>query len=414
MDRYGYNRANQTKTSISPFIIYTIIIFLIYVLPYMKVKVPYIISGMLMLVFLPIAVLKKKKWMKYVICLLALSGVNFLLDIVSGGYSFIESFNEVIRNIRFFTPVLWTMYALEYCNERRYKQLLIIFATVTGMILFKTINALEQNQWIARILAKGKTQDTLEIRAYRLQNIGGFEFSYMMGIVTICLVWTVIKVKSKAVRLVCICASAVSFYYIIQTMYTTLLLLTVTCVLILLICNIKKPLIKVIVIVIFFIFALGLAPFFEFLSSLFTNSLLSVKFMQMHDALTGAGINALGSRPEHILEALTNWIHSPLIGGYNIGTTAHSTIFATLEKNGLVGLLSFFIMFYQSWKLLLDGTEELVLNVVMLYVLVLSFLNPIGYVFEITIMAFFIMPLWSVLIVDKHEKRHEKNISSIV
>lgn len=42
--------------------------------------------------------------------------------------------------------------------------------------------------------------------------------------------------------------------------------------------------------------------------------------------------------------------------------------------------------------------ETILLSVVFLYVFALAVLNPIGYVFEVTISAFFITPLWSALI----------------
>lgn len=406
--KVGYGMRPKTL-KISPFIIYVIITFLVYVLPAMKVTIPYVISGTLMLVFLPVAMLKKKRWLNYAVLLLTLSSWVFFLDILSGGYSLIECINEVIRNVRFFLPVLWTAYAMEYCDVSLYKQFMVCFIATVGMILFKTINALEQNQWITRILAQAKTVDTPEIRAYRLQNVGGFEFSYMMGIVTLCLVWTAIKAKNKVIRNLSICAAVISFYYIIQTMYTTLLLLTSIGVLLLVVFSIKNQLIRVVLSILLCMLPFGMAPFFEFLSGVFTDSLLSTKFMQMHNALTGGGAEALGSRPGYILDALRNWSHSPLIGGYNVGNKAHSVIFATLEKNGLIGLFAFGFMFYKSWRLLVIHMkvieiDKLLINIVFLYVLALAFLNPVGYVFEVTIAAFFVTPLWSVLVKNMEGK----------
>lgn len=398
----------QKKILLSPFIFYTILTFLIYVLPYTKVMVPYIISGSVMLAFLPVVMSKKRKWMNYVTLLLFFSIIIFLLDFLFGGYSFIDSINEAIRNVRFFTPVLWTVYAYDYCHRKRYGHFMISFFSVVGVILFKTLNVLSQDQWAARILAKAKTQDTPEIRAYRLQNVGGFEFSYMMGVVTIALVWTALKVKNKFVRIICTGATILSFYYIIQTMYTTLLLLTALGVLALLLFNIKDPLIKLLIIVIFIVLSFSLAPLFEYLSGVFKDSLLSTKFMQIHDALSGGGIETLGSRPQHILDALENWLHSPIIGGYNVGNKNHSTIIGLLERNGLVGLSFYLIMFYKSWKILSEdmkkkGYNSFLFNIVCIYLLVLSFFNPIGYVFELTIATFFVVPLWIAVVYKKYE-----------
>lgn len=393
------------------FMFYIILTFLIYTLPYAKLKIPYIISGSLMLGFLPIIILKKKQWRSFISLLFLFSFFIFLLDFFIGGYSLIDSLNEMIRNIRFYIPVLWTLYVLNYCKIREYKYFFTCFIFTISIILYKTLNMLAENKWIARILARSKTQDTLEIRMYRLQNIGGFEFSYMMGIVTICLVWTVLTTKNKLIKIICIFATIISYYYIIQTMYTTLLILTTISILLLFIFNIRNKVIKLISVIIFFLLILGLSSFFEFLSNVFTDSLLSIKFSQMHDTLITGEISSLGSRPQHMLDALKNWIHSPIIGGYNIGNKNHSTIIGLLEKNGLVGLGSYIFLFYKSWKILkfnlrCRGYNNLLLNIVFIYILLLSFFNPIGYIFEITIATFFITPIWSIIVQDL--RRNEK------
>ncbi len=409
MNRKEYSISNKhikhKKNFISFFILYIIFTFLIYTLPYTKVKVPYVISGSLMLGFLPIAILKKRQWKNFTILLVLLSFFIFLLDFFIGGYSIIDSLNEMIRNIRFYTPVLWTLYILIYCRKEEYKYFFISFISIVSVILYKTLNALETNQWITRILAKAKTQDTLEIRAYRLQNVGGFEFSYMMGIVIICLVWTALKARNKFVKVICLCAAGISYYYIIQTMYTTLLILTSISVLILIIFNIRNKGIKLTIIIVFFILIFGLIPFLEFLSSIFVDSLLSTKFMQIHDALIYGNLEALGSRPQHILDALENWMNSPILGGYNVGNKNHSTIIGLLEKNGLVGLGAYIFLYYKAWKILkfnlkYNGYNYFLVNIVFFYTLLLSFFNPIGYIFEITISTFFVAPLWSIIFQD--------------
>lgn len=406
--------SRQRKILISPFIVYVILTFMIYVLPYAKVTIPYIVSGSLMLAFFPIVMFQKREWMNYAILLLAVSFVIFLLDILIGGYSFIDSLNEMIRNIRFFMPVLWIVYAFEYWDDKRYlMHFLICFFSVVSIMLFKTINALSKDQWVARLLAQDKMQDSPELRAYRLQNVGGFEFAYMMGVVTLILVWAAMNTNNKLVRIIFIGATILSYYYIIQTMYTTLLLLTSIGVLLLLVCSIRNPLVKLMVIIIFIILAFGLAPFFEFLSEFFADSLLSSKFMQIHDALSGEGVEALGSRPQLMTEALVNWAHSPILGGYNVGNKNHSTIVGSLEKNGLVGLIFYITMIYVSWKMVTEdiekkGYDKLLFNIVCLYLVVLSFFNPIGYIFELTIATFFVTPLWVTVVGNVQDIENKK------
>ena len=74
----------------------------------------------------------------------------------------------------------------------------------------------------------------------------------------------------------------------------------------------------------------------------------------------------------------------------------------------MVGLSFYLIMFYKSWKILSEdmkkkGYNSFLFNIVCIYLLVLSFFNPIGYVFELTIATFFVVPLWIAVVYKKYE-----------
>lgn len=389
----------------SLFVAYTAMAFLVYTLPYLKIAVPYIIAAVLMLVFLPIAMLMNSQWKNYSIILIATSTVMMAFNIVLGTYSITDAINEAVRNIRFFIPTLWAMYAMKYCSKKQQLFSLVIFMLAVGLILYKTMGALEKDQWIARILAQSKTTDTPEIRAYRLNNVGGFEFSYMIGIVTLCLTWTALKCKDKWLRIFSVLGVILCFYYIVQTMYTTLLIITTAGILLLLLFSIKSTGIRLLLILLTIVFSLGLVPFIGYLSTAFGDSLLSEKFARIYIALTGGGSSALGSRPEYILEAVSNWLKSPLFGGYAVTYSVHSFLFGLLERNGIIGIFCWGVVFRMSQKMITTqlnamGVGTTLLNVVLLYVLVLSVLNPIGYVFEVVIAAFYVTPLWLMLIND--------------
>ena len=132
----------------------------------------------------------------------------------------------------------------------------------------------------------------------------------------------------------------------------------------------------------------------------------------MAEAFTNQDVNELGSRPELMMQSLQNWIKSPIFGGYYENSNAHSLIVNILEKNGIVGIGLWAWVFVRSWKIIrrVMGEKKLPLelfDIAMVFLLALSFLNPIGYVFEVTIAVFLIVPLW----VSFHirTKRSEEN-----
>ena len=132
--------------------------------------------------------------------------------------------------------------------------------------------------------------------------------------------------------------------------------------------------------------------------------------MQIYTALTGGGTDSLGSRPELILEAAARWLKSPIWGGYETSVRTHSTIFSLLEATGVIGLFSFLGCLFGSYKMVSvklkkNGGDTLLISIVFLYVLALATLNPVGYVFEVTIAAFFIAPLWSEFVTGYNDSQ---------
>lgn len=310
--RETYIKFNKYRLNISFFTLSTFVVSLIYILPVFKIKIPYVISGVLMLSFIPYIYIKEIKIRKYINILVFSSFSIFLVQVLLGTYGFVDAFNEMIRNLRFFIPVLWSVYILKNVSNDNVRIFYVLYIVLIMIIIFKTYNALNENQWISRILAQSVLTDTPEIRELRLQNIGGFEFSYMVGLINICFFWSYFYNVDKRKKLIYLILTIISYMYIIKTMYTTLLLLTSLSLVIILIKNVKNILAKILTFLIFLIIVWNYADIVYFLSELFNGSLLSNKFMQIYMALTEGGMESLGSRPELIMNSISAWLSNPI------------------------------------------------------------------------------------------------------
>lgn len=414
-------KQNQRNEMFSFFFFYLIITCVVYILPLFKFIVPYMIAGPLMLATLFPFFFKKTPWLTRVFMMCAVFLAIALIGALNGVYSPVDSLNEFVRNIRFFLPILWGCYAIKYTTEKQQKVFLVIFGILVAFILIRTLIALEMDPWISRILAQSKEASSNEVNEYRRQNIGGFEFSYMMGIIALCLTWSALKVKNIPFKVLSILGVLLCFYYIIETMYTTLLLLTFIGVFLLLFLEIKNPIIKGAVVIGAIIMAFSLAPILKFLSTAFDNeSLLNTKFENLYLALVNDNLDLVGSRPEKIMHSFQNWIKNPIFGSYDSSSNSHSLVLSTLETGGIVGFIPWFAMFFYGYNLLKKelkekGVSAKLIFVSFAFVILLSFFNPIGYVFEVTIAAFFIVPIWCNVIANKKElDKNEKSLSSIV
>ena len=392
--RETYIKFNKYRLNISFFTLSTFVVSLIYILPVFKIKIPYVISGVLMLSFIPYIYIKEIKIRKYINILVFSSFSIFLVQVLLGTYGFVDAFNEMIRNLRFFIPVLWSVYILKNVSNDNVRIFYVLYIVLIMIIIFKTYNALNENQWISRILAQSVLTDTPEIRELRLQNIGGFEFSYMVGLINICFFWSYFYNVDKRKKLIYLILTIISYMYIIKTMYTTLLLLTSLSLVIILIKNVKNILAKILTFLIFLIIVWNYADIVYFLSELFNGSLLSNKFMQIYMALTEGGMESLGSRPELIMNSISAWLSNPIFGGRPENLNSHSMFFGLLATNGIFGILLLIVVFYLSYKVIVGelikkGIDTLLIKICFMYIILLMIFNPINYVFEITIAGFY-------------------------
>lgn len=386
------------------FVLYAVLTAIVYILPYTKLRIPYILAASLMLVSLPLLLLRQRDLVRYTVLLLGTSFILFMGYLLFCDFPLSVAMNELIRNVRFFLPVLWGCYAIRYCTSKQKGFLLACIFIVVFIILINTLQALAADPWIARMLAQGTSTSSNQLNAYRLRNVGGFEFSYMMGIITLCFVWLALNASKRWVKIAGVILTILGFYYILQCQYTTLLLLTFLGTVLLLFRRARSWKVRILLLIGCVALIIGFVPLLYYLSDLFAGSLLSSKFLQIAEAFTNQDVNELGRRPELIAQSLQDWLKSPIFGGYYEGgdyqnSNAHSLVFSILGQNGVIGIGLWSWIFARSWKTVRRVMEEKTLSpelfdIAMVFLLALSFLNPIGYVFEVTIAVFLIVPLW--------------------
>jgi hypothetical protein len=379
---------------LSIFVLYVILTMAIYLLPSTSLTLPYIPVALLMLASLPLIMIKKEEWALYGIMLIA---TTFLMFAGTFRGQMVDSINDAVRNLRYFIPFFWAFFALRSCNKKQRIVILLGFLAVTILILFNTSRALAEEPWIARLLAQNKGDSSAEVNEYRLNNVGGYSFSYMMGVVVIAIGWLFMKMRNIFVRIACILAIVWCYNYIIQTMYTTLLIATTVGLLLLLFFSTKSTPTRLMLLSGFIVLALSLPSITLRLSEVFDGSLLSAKFMSIHNALSGKGVDSLGSRPGLIRTAVENWLEHPLFGAPT-SNAAHSLFFSLLEIGGLFTIGTWLFSYICLWRythrqLKSVGCDTLLFHICMIYFSMISIFNDTRYTFEITIAAFFIIPL---------------------
>lgn len=372
----------------------------LYTLPSVKMMVPYVIMGGCMLLsLLPVFIHRDLFIRHFSFQLLSISLYFLIAYYLFCSFTLVDSLNEAIRVLRTFIPVFWGIMFMQVLDKSKQKMSFFIIGFCILYILFITLKALHENPMISRLLAESTATSDSFLNQYRMQNVGGFEFSYMIGLCTLCVFWKFLVSHKFLEKILCLFFVVLFYHYIILTQYATLLLLTSLGILGLIYGNLKTIYTKLLFIVgILFLLFFGFS-LLVLLQDVFQDSLLSMKFEQISTSIVSGDVNDLGGRPLLMFSALNNWISSPIFGGNYENLNAHSLITTILVQTGLVGLLLWLFLYCRSYKIIKYYYAKIpyALNLVgnsFVYLFLLSFFNPIGYAFELPIACFFIVPLF--------------------
>lgn len=399
------------KNKISVILVYSLVVSFCYILPLIKYSIPYIPLAIILLASYFFTVknwsIDKKTIFPIIVSSLSLGIMSFWV-MRQGNIS--ESINETVRSLRFFAPYILYLTMFEVSDKnKRIKNMRIYTVFISCLIIyimFQTLNALKENAMIARILAMGVLNN--DMSQFRLQNVGGFEFSYSVGFVAVFLWYVFLTGKNIKLRYFAILGYFFIIYFIFKTQYMTLLLLTVTASVILWYCISSKGLSRFIAAFGCLFFMLMLPTLFHYLGTR-TNveeSVLIAKFMQLSEFFSGKELDVLGSRPRLYANAFRNFMNSPIWGNITEKNgvvlagmaTNHSTLLGYLQGMGIIGGVLFYFPIYLVMKRIsltfrhFEDSVKILWNIICMMFIILSILNPIQYCFEICFIVFLYIP----------------------
>lgn len=382
------------------FCFYVTGIILVYVLPCLKYTIPYEPAALLLLLSFPFLFFSggQQRFLFLLLICSILFGVLYFTVKIPGDLK--ESMNEVVRNLRFYLPASLGFYAASHLKHRSRTLLLYGFLLLVFFIMVVTIAALFNNPMLARALAEGVTISE-NTAAYRLANVGGYEFSYMIGVLTIVFVFYFMHPDSNAGKWLSCIAAAICFFYILESQYTILLILTTVFSTILLFWRRSHFFLKVIFILGLVLLFLNLDSFFTYLSQNMKQQMLADKFSWLAEYCSGnSNQEVLHSRPELYLDALRDFCKNPVWGSATESSErAHSYLLGVLSSGGLLGLSCYLTVFLEAKKHIVNclislKKDSTLFQYACLYCFLLSIINPIGTSFEIAIVLYFIIPVW--------------------
>ena len=284
---------------------------------------------------------------------LPILGLYFLALVYSGTSNFVIKIYQILQMGLY--PLL-ILYIAKYGNEKLVR---FLFWAVIGSYVFTAVTTYAgciMYPGAARTLALPEEEMGADVFAmYKMANIGNLTFTYSLVLLIPQLIFLI---KSRIVkRLVSVAMLVVLAMTILETEYTTALLLMAICFsLFFMPIHITRKHIGGLIVV------AGIILIFSkiFIGDLLIEVASSVESETMAARLHDLGMilkngmdyaeeGDVGSRMELYNMSIQSFLKSPLCGGINsIG--GHSLFFDSLGRFGLLGLVAFIISYKKIWK----------------------------------------------------------------
>ena len=375
--------------------IYILIYLPLCLLPAIKYSIPYVIAGVFSMLPLIIVSLNNMRYRTILVLLVALGIIQATFVVLHGNAPVTEIFNEPIRSVRYFVPCVLLDKVFDF--GKKGQRFVWLFATaLIVFVIVQTLSALENDPMVARILAQGSIEDE-ELMNYRFQNVGGFGNCYSLCLTFVVWVYFMFH-SSKVMRLISVAVAVFILYFTLQVQYMTMFLLCIVALLLVALYCSKNLYTRLLSIVFAVVALLFLSSILRWIASLGVESTIYTKLTEFADTLDG--VNTLSdttSRADLYKSAFNAFLSSPIFGVTNT-LNAHSTILGVLANSGIIGLFAYFYGFKQMHNVTTICLKEQnidvkIFNITFALFLILALVNPVHYVYEISVVLLFYIPL---------------------
>ena len=385
--------------------VYVFALITILVLPSVKYRFSNVEITAISLPLMAIIVMSGKRYrltlIQIAVCFFSMGFLHFIFNARGNTSSLM---NLMITFYLCILPFFIGRFLLDMGDYKVIKWVTVATSIMLIFVMFKTFSAMSVDPTIARQLAYGDISDNY-INAFRMDNVGGFGFSYCMGFMAPYITTYIDRTDWKGKYVVITCV-VILFIFGIYTQYTTLLLLSIIFIYYVLIVLGKPSLKKIIVLVTLLALIIFFRPIVLFIASKIPFTALSSHFYDIYYMLGAEGDTGRTMMYESTLRV---FMQNPIFGAdltnssnLYIVNHSHSTFFGRLAEGGLLGVILNYGMLYMMFKSYIQVIDNKYIKPTFIFLLVLSILNPITSP-EIFISSFMLIPMMEYLFVNKEE-----------
>ncbi len=377
--------------------LYSIILIAIFILPYLKYNTTYKLDFFLTIPLLIYICFRYPLILK--------ENVSILISIIFIGILsiLVNYWMGIVRAINTSIIIYLCIFSYFICEVFNFRdnitEIRIIVLTIVVLLMiicFNTYKELELNPGVARLLAYG-TIENEEINLYRFSNVGGFGFSYALGMINPYFI--IIALNNKGlIKVISILFWLITYLFCIKLQYTTLIFLITFFSICITVQKIKELSIRLIIIFISFLILIILPSVLVYLSEHIQYITLAQHFQDIGYALQGEELNS--SRQQIYSNLIIMFLNNPLFGcdlsDYNnmcIINESHSTFLGYLAGYGIIITGLFIYIYYKIFNCVLK-LKFINNDIKWIYIMfiVCGVLNPIT-AFEINVVILLLIPM---------------------
>ena len=392
-----------------------LLLMLWFIMPSVNVALTYVPVAIASAIFTFLTfVTDRKHILNYILIFLPCLFIALLYFIVPYSFSLKPAVNIFQQMVIFTVPVMLATYLINLDDRntkynRFYKLSLLAVAVCILTVYLITMKELSVHPNICRALAAGVYNEKYEeLIIYRRQNVGGFGFSYAMGIIEIASFYSAVRYKGKK-RIIYVLVTLALLIFIVRAQFMTLLIL---CVVINFLTSLKFA--KSYATKAFIVFAIVLllvfsGPITETLAGLISGERLSERMYALSGFLEGDGYNSwrlefikdcMGSISKHLFFGQPDMLNN--YEARSISANSHSTQFKLLVDIGLAGsvIYNYYLFYLRKYMVKLicrNGGNPEPFIICFWFLWILSWLNPVFQNYELPFALFLVIPLFICL-----------------
>ena len=389
------NERKSNDVSIYGWAIYLMVYLPLCLLPAVKYSVPYVPAGLFAMLPLLFAALNNIRYRMILVALVVFGMIQAIIVVLLGNAPITEIVNEPIRSVRYFVPCVLLEKVFDF-SKKGQKVIWFFTTALIVFVIFQTIYALQNDPMVARILAQGSIEDE-ELMNYRFQNVGGFGNCYAIGLTFA--MWGYLTFHSSKTMKLISCASMIFIlYFAIQVQYMTMFLFCIAAFLMVILFSNSNIYAKIFGFVLVVVIVLSLSSILRWIASLDVDRTIYTKLTEFANTLDGVNnLNDTTSRANLYKSAFLAFLSNPIYG-INHSIDSHSTILGIAASSGTVGLLAYLYGIKQIYivtktNLKKQNIDVKPFNMIFVLFVALAVVNPVHYIYEISVVLLFYIPL---------------------